>query len=391
MRRLMKSLTGVVVLIILAWLAIWFYTEMRLKQLVEAHIAQINSLNAGEISFDRLTTNNSPWVASVALINPEITIKPAESSQPLSIRMAKIGAHINLFHPLTLHIDFPLSLTFSQHGETGVLTFANANIKETLNPSIWLGKTLNPALNSAAEFTGINLLASGGSLELATIDHLTLHQATPSYASKDQIALKLIANLQGFHLSPLFTHLLGVPFDGEIKNLSSSLTLSGPFNTEQIAKQELSITGSEQRQEFIMQQLYQWAKAGGHAQGSIGLQIGPSQMQTNFILAFDKDVQPLGRVTITASQIDQFSTALSTAYPSLKNAINAAENALSSYSSSADQNGQTLNINATYNQSGVYVNGKKTGTQPYLNWNILLSSAALPATAPGDGSGADQH
>lgn len=389
MQRFMKRLVGVVLLVVLAWFGVWFYAEMRLKQLVEARITQMNASNTSGIGFDRLTTSNLPWVASVALVNPKMTIQPDESSPPLNISAAKIGAHINLFHPLTLHIDFPLSITLGQPGEAGVLTFANADITETLTPSVWLGNTLNPVLSSAADFTGISLLASAGSLELAKIDRLTLTQATASSANKNQMAVILSEEMQGFRLSPIFTRLLGVPFDGEIKNLSSSLSLSGPLNAEQIAQQEISVSSSDQRRKLLMQALYQWAKSGGHAQGFLHLQVGPSEMQTNFTLAFNQNVQPEGDVGLTANQLDQFIATLSAAYPSLKDPISQVGATLSPYLSNTAQDGQNLNLHATYNQNGVFVNGQKTGEEPYLNWNILLNPTPLPAS--GDGSGASQH
>lgn len=390
MQRFIKTLVGVIFLIILAWLAIWFYAEIRLKQLVEADITQINASNSGGITFDKLTTSHFPWVVSVGLINPRITIKPAESQSPLSISAAKIGAHMDLFHPFTLHVDFPLKIVIGQPQGAGILRFVKADVTETLNPSIWLGNTLNPVLSSTANFTDIHLLASNGSLELAKIDYLALNQETATYASKDQTAITFTEEMLGFHLSPLFTRLFGVPFDGEIKTISSSISLSGPLNAEQSAKQEMSLSDDDQRRQFLMQTLHQWAQSGGHAQGFLYLQIGPSQMQTNFTLAFDKNVQPEGDVRITASQLDQFSTAISTAYPSLKASISRVEATLAPYLSTTSQNGQILNMHATYGQKGVFVNGQKTGVEPYLNWNILLSSTPAPAFAPGDGSGAEQ-
>lgn len=388
MKRFTKGLVGLILLVILAWLGVWFYAEMRIKQLVEARIEQINSSGSGQLTYAKIITSRSPLVAGVSLTNPQLNMVLTPSSLPVDITAARIGAHVNLFDPLTLHIDFPLKITLGKPGEAGILTFASANVTESLTPSVWRGNTLNPISAGLYDFKGISLFASNGSLEVAQIDSLSLTQTLNAQANTAKTALMLTENLKNLQISPLFARLFGLPFNGKITSLASSLSLSGPLNWEQIAHQEASLQTNDQRHMFLMQTFHQWAKSGGNAQGNLSLQIGPSHMQTDFTLAFDQQVQPKGTANISADHLTEFDDALVAAYPDLQTSISQIEASLAPYTSSTPQGGQVLQLHATYGQDGVFLNGQKTGTEPYLNWNALLSSAPLPVFAPGDGSGA---
>ena len=388
MRRFIVGLAGLVILLVLAWVGLWFYAEIRLKQLVEAKVEQINSSGSGQVTYSRLAASSSPLVAGITMLDPQFSVTFSGSPSPITVSAARIGAHIDLLHPLTLHIDVPLKIMLGGHDGAAVLTFASATITETLTPSVWRGDTSNPIVAGDADYTGINLLASNGSLQVAQIDRLTLHQTLNAKAGTSQPALVLTEDMQNLRVSPVLTRLFALPFNGEISRLSGSLSMSGPLNWEQIAKQQAKLHDEAQRTKFLLQTFHQWAQSGGHALGQFTLRVGPTHMQTNFTLAFDQQVQPEGKTDVNADHLGEFTNALVTAYPDLQTSISQIQETLSPYLSTTPASGQALNLHVTYGQNGVFVNGKKTGAPPHLDWNDLLNPPPPTTFAPGDGSGA---
>lgn len=388
MRRLIKWLIGIIILVILAWLGFWVYAEMRLKQLVTAEVDQINASSTQHLAYSKLATSSSPLVAGITLLNPHLEVNVDPTTPPITASAARIGAYINVWNPLTLHIDMPLKVVLGNPAEVGVLTFASAHITETLTPSVLIGNTQNPVAAGDAQLTGIDLLASNGSLPVAHIDSLTTQETMNAQANKNQTALAASDDIKNFSLSPLFTHMLSLPFNGTISHFSSFVTVSGPLNWEQIAQQSAKLQNDDQREQFLLKKTHEWAQAGGHAQGNLTLLVGPTHLLSDFTLGFDAQVQPEGKANITANHIGQFTNALVAAYPNLQGWATEAENLLSPYLSTTMQDGQVLAIHLNYGQTGVFVNGQKAEDMPFFDWNNLLNVTSQPAFAPGDGSGA---
>lgn len=388
MRNFIAGLAGLIILLVLVWLGGWFYAEMHLKQTLEARIDQINASGKQQLLYRQMVTSASPFVASVALVDPQLKVMPTADTPLTTVSAARIGAHIDLLHPLTMHMDLPLRLDISSSGNTGVLSFASASSTETLKPSVWLGDFSNPVAAADAKFTGINLLASGGSLQVFWIGSLTLHDNLNAEATTSQTALYVQSDIQDFRISPLFTKLLNLPFNGQIARFSASLTLSGPLNWQQVVEKQASMTNLDEKEHFLLQTAHDWAKAGGHGQGSESLDIGPSFMQANYNIAFDQQVQPKGMIEVTASHLDAFAKAVANSYPQFQDEISQINDALSPYLSNTAQDGVALKINAAYGQNGVFINGRRMEDMPSVDWNDLLSPSSAPAFAPGDGSGA---
>ena len=387
MRHFIKGLIGVVILIILVWLGSWYYAETRLKQLVMAQINAINATGTEQVSYDQIITSHSPLVISLALLNPKLEITQTSGPQSFSISTARIGGHIDLLNPFLLHFDLPHSFTLSGPGGSGALTFATATATETLPPSIWLGHRLNSPITGDADFTGLDLLASNGSLELAQIDQLSLHQTTNPSASLKQTAVTSTVLIQNFRVAPIFTRMFNLPFNGTISRLALSFTLSGPLNEAPFTGQNMDMQNDTQRKKLMLQSAYEWAKAGGHGQGHLDLLIGPSALTTDFTLGFDQQIQPKGTVEISADHLITFGTTLANSSPGLVDVINRIYQNLRPYLS---DNGNVLNMHIAYNQSGVFLNSQKFDDMPFLDWNQLLNPKTAPSFAPGDGSGAAQ-
>lgn len=391
MRGFIKGLAGLVIMVVLVWLGAWLYAEMRLKQLVTAQISRVNAAGTAQISYDKLTTSHSPLVASVALTNPSWTSVPGAATPPISVSAAGIGAHIDLTNPLVLHVDMPASIAVTTAKASGAITFATADVTEQLSPSIWLGHTDNPVTGGDARLAGINLLASNGSLRVAQIGTLTLHQAVNAKAGPGQTALALSEEMNDFSLSPILARLINLPFEGRITHLAISLKLSGPLDWPSIAKQAAALPDSDARHKFMLETLHQWALAGGSGQGKLDMTLGASQLVANGGVAFDKAAQPSGTADLTASHLDQFTAALTASYPGLQDWVSQFQARFSPYLTTTQAGGQMLAMHTTYGKDGIMVNGEKTGDMPALDWNKLINPPPPPpppAVAPGDGSGA---
>ena len=388
MRGFTKGLAGLAVLTILAWLGLWLYAEMRLKQLVAAEIGRANASGTVQISYDALTTSDSPLVASVTLANPSWTSQPTPGGPTVSLRAASIGAHIDLLAPLLLHVDMPLSITITTPEASGALTFAVADITENLSPSLWTGNTSNPITGGDAHFDGINLLASNGSLQVAQIDSLTLHELLDATAGPGGTAMSLTETMNHFQISPIISRLINLPFHGQIAYLGFSMRLSGPLDWQSMARGIAALPQGDARVHFMLQSLHQWALAGGSGQASLSASLGPSQFAAAGGIKFNNQGQPSGTAAFSATHLDAFTDAITSAYPALQNRVSQFEARFSPYLSTTDTGGQTLTMNTVYGPNGIVVNGSKTGSLPPLDWNNLLNPPPAPPTAPGDGSGA---
>ena len=388
MRGFIKGLAGLVVLVVLAWLGVWLYAEMRLKQLVAAEINRANASGTVQISYSKLTTSSSPLVASVALENPSWTSRPDASAPAVSARAASIGMHIDLFAPLLLRVDMPQSVAITTPEASGALTFAVADVTENLSPSLWAGNMDNPVTGGDARFAGINLLVSNGSLQVAQIDSLVLHEALNATAGPSQTAISFDGKMNHFQLSPIIARLINLPFNGQIAYLALSMRLSGPLNWQSIAKQVAALPPGDARAQFMLQSLHQWALAGGNGQGTLTLAVGPSQLNASGSVTFDNAAQPSGTGDLTVNHLDQLTSALTNAYPTLQGSVSQFEARFSPYLTTTQADGQVLTVSTAYGKNGVTINGQKTGEMPPLDWNNLLNPPPAPPTAPGDGSGA---
>ena len=388
MRQVVSGVLGVIILLIIAWVGIWFYAEMRVKQMLVAGIERIDSTGVEKVTYEKLVTGNSPLTASVAFLQPNLSARLDPSSPVVTISAARFGAHVNLLHPLTLVFDIPLSTSINTGGVSEVLTFQSVKLVCHLSPGIWLGNAKNPILGVDADLTGINLLASNGSLQVLQVDRITTHETLNIQANSSQTAMAFTSDIQNLRLSSILTRLFNIPFNGTINRLSTALTLSGPLNWEQLTAQNEAPQTNQQRADATLQTLHSWAEANGHAQGSLNLRLGPSNIQTSFTLGFDQQAQPNGTADIFADHLGQFFNQVVTSYPEAQGWVGQITTVLGPYLSNTAQAGQVLNMHTLYGQNGVFINGQKMGDMPELDWNNLLNRLSLPDLAPGDGSGA---
>jgi hypothetical protein len=192
-------------------------------------------------------------------------------------------------------------------------------------------------------------------------------------------------------LSPLMTRIASIPFDGRVGQLNFTLNLSGPVPPAVFSlPDEMRTTqyDPQAQQKIIIPIIHQWAAGGGTGSFATTLAIGPSTANAGATIRFDANLQPNGTASLTASHLDEFTAAITSAYPQVQDTISQAEAQLTPYLTTTATGGQTLGMNATYGPPGVTINGTKVADMPPVNWDALENPPAAPPPAPGDGSGA---
>ncbi len=384
MRSVLKGLAGLILLLVVFWLGLWLYAEMRLKQLVSAQIARINQSGAAQVTYDKLTGSHNPLVAAVTLVNPVWSASPPGAGGTPGFRLAaaRLGAHVDLRHPFLLHVDLPPRLDFDAQGFMGALTFAMADVTEHLSPGVWVGNVSNPVTGGEARFAAINLLGldSTGSLQIAQIDTLAAREDVNVKAGPDKTALALDWQANGARLSTLFVKLFNAPYNGEIAHLEMKVALSGPLLPPPPAP-------PGEGDKALIRQLHQWALAGGNGRLAVKLTLGPSQIQADGTVKFDAQAQPSGTGDLTADHLDQLSATLTQAWPFITPWVTNIQARLAPYLSTSPAAGQVLTAHGRYGRDGVFLNDQRMGDMSPLDWNGLLTPPSA-TVAPGDGSGA---
>ena len=192
-------------------------------------------------------------------------------------------------------------------------------------------------------------------------------------------------------LSPLITRLAAIPFGGKLNQLVLFARISGPLPPNlpavlnQLSADSADLTAQQKQ---IIPLIHQWAAQGGTGNAGLNLDLGPSTAVAAGSLKFDANLQPNGTADLTANHLDQFTAALTNAYPMLQDDITRAEAQLSPYLGNTDQGGQILNLHLTYGKPGILINGQKVADMKPLDWNALENPLPPPIKAQGDGSGA---
>jgi len=388
MRTIIKTLLTLAVLVAIAWLGLWYYAQARLQSGVQSWVARMQSQGDIKISYDSMSPGTSPLAASVSLANVAVTIQPDPSSPPVILTLPSFALRIDAASPLVLHVGLPAQVNLNTPRADLAITTGSDTLAEQLDLHAILNHEPNPFKASDALASNINILASSGSLLLLHIDSLAAHGTVNRNAGANANALTVSETLKGIALSPLLTRLASIPFGGKVSELDFGLNLSGPVpdNWSGIMAQinALPPGDNNDRGKIAIQTIHGWAAQGGNGNSSLTLILGPTTLAANGTVKFDSNAQPSGTASLTADHLDAFSTAITNAYPQTQNTINALQARLSPDLSSTDAGGQTLNMQVTYGNGSVTVNGQTNKLAP-INWNMLENP---PPPAPGDGSGA---
>lgn len=392
MGAVVRSLLGLIVVFVIAWVGLWWYAEGRMQSGFTNWADQL-ATQGWKLSYGTLTRGTSPLTAQVSLTDLQLTPPPDAQGRTGTITLPTLDERIEALNPLLLHTDLPGRIGVDIGGDVdAAVTFSSIALTEQLDPNVLFKRGQYPYRSGDFKASGIDILASEGSLLVLHLDGISSHFAfNPQAGSGDQ-ALTVTDELDGVAVSPLLTHLLSIPFGGRITRFATTLNMSGPVpaGLTGLAAQlkALPMGDTAGQQKLLVPVIHDWAAAGGSGNMNLTSVVGPTTISSDAAVKFDQNLQPEGNADLTADHLDQLFAALTNAYPAFQNDVAQVEAELSAYITASGQGGQTLAMHVTYGNGAVNINGQKTAPLPPVNWTALENPPPPPAQAPGDGSGA---
>jgi hypothetical protein len=393
MRAILKFLLSLVLVLVILWFGLWWYAQGRLQNGFQ-NWADAQAAAGWKISDTGIARGTSPMQALVTISNLTLTPPPDAAGETGTITLPSLALRIDALNPLVFHTDLPNKISIAI-GQTVDLAVNSSSIalSQNLDPNALFNKSVYPFSGGDFSAGNVDILASQGSLLVLHIDSITSHADLNLGAGAGTTALSSTTNFNGLALSPLFTKVAQIPFNGQISNFSLGLTLSGPLPadlTSLSAQIRAAAPQNEAAQaKIIIPVIRKWASQGGNGSVSIGLTVGPTTAKADAAVKFDANVQPSGTADLSANHLDELTGAITNAYPQVQDTISQAEAQLSPYLTTTSTGGQTLVMNLVYGPPGITINGQKVADMPPVNWDALENPPAAPAPAPGDGSGAD--
>jgi hypothetical protein len=390
MRAVIKFLLGLILVLAIAWVGLWWYAEGRLQNGFESW-ADTQATAGWKITYTALNRGTSPTQALLTITDLTLTPPADAAGETGTITLPGLALRIDALNPLVFHIDLPNKISVAVGNNVGLaINTSSIAITETLDPNALLNKAAYPFRGGDFAATNMDILASEGSLLVLHIDSISGHEDINPAAGNADTALASTAKFSGIALSPLFTKVAQIPFNGQVSSLSLGIILSGPVpdDLHGLVAQINAATASggvAAQQKIVIPVVRKWASQGGSGSMSLGLTIGPSTAKADAAVKFDANLQPAGTADLSADHLDEFTAAITSAYPQVQDTISQAEAQLTPYLTTTAAGGQTLGLNATYGPPGITINGAKVADMPPVNWDALENP---PPAAPGDGSGA---
>jgi hypothetical protein len=392
MRAVIKFLATLVVVLAIAWVGLWWYAQGRMETGFNAWADGL-AAQGWKIGYGSEQRGTSPAAATLSFTNLTITTPPDPQGSSATFTLPTLALRIEALNPLVLHTDIPnkIGLNIGNNIDAAI-SFSSVQASAVLDQHVIFKGGDYPYRSEAFSASGVDILASQGSLLVLHIDSITGHTAINPDAGADAIAIAFTDSLSGVAVSPLMTRLLSIPFGGKVSQLSTVVNISGPLpaGLPQLGAQIKALNGDRiAQQKLLVPVLHKWAAAGGNANISYGLTVGPTTLAADGAVKFDASAQPSGTANLTANHLDALTAAITNAYPGTTDNIAHAAAQLSPYLSSTPQDGQMLTLHVVYGGGTVSINGQKTGDLPPIDWQKLENPQPPPAIAPGDGSGAD--
>jgi len=394
MRAILKFLLGLILVLVIAWLGLWWYAQGRLQAGFQ-NWADTQATSGWKIADTGITRGTSPMQALITVNNLTLTPPPVATGETATITLPSFAMHIDVLNPLVFHIDLPpdISVAAGSNVDFAIKT-ASIAITEALDPNALFNKAAYPFRGGDFSASNMDILASDGSLLVLHIDGITGHEDLNLAAGAADTALASTTTFTGLALSPLLTKVAQIPFNGQIQSFSTSLKLSGPVpaGLSDLAVQFRTAAADPTAQyKLLIPVIHKWASQGGSGAMSLGLTIGPSTAKLDAAVKFDANAQPSGTGDLSADHLDEFTGAITNAYPQVQDNVNQAEAQLTPYLTTTSAGGQTLGMAVTYGPAGITINGKKVADMPPVDWNTLENPPPAPPPAPStpdDGSGA---
>jgi hypothetical protein len=374
MRAVIKFVLTLILVAVIAWLGLWWYAQTRIQNGFEAWAEQ-QATHGITVAYGSLQRGTSPTEALVTITGLTITLpQTANGVQPV-VTLPTLGLRIEAASPTVFHADLPNKITFNAGGNLDLaVNSGSIALSENLDPGALFDKSVYPFRGGDFAATDIDFLASSGSLLVLHVDSLTGHADLNLNAGGGQTALNETVTVDGMALSPLMVHIASIPFDGKINQFGFTLDLSGPVPPQIYGVPDAirAVPHDEvAQQKIVMPIIHQWASQGGTGSLAVNLTIGPSTASADAAVKFDANLQPNGTANVTADHLDEFTSAITNAYPQVADTISAVEAELTPYITTNNQTGQTLTIHASYGNGAVNINGTKVAPLPPVDWNTL--------------------
>lgn len=382
MRGMARWAGAVVVILVVAWGGLWWYTQTRLRDaLANSAALQTTSNGNSVVAYDSISMGANPFVASATMNNIRWSLNTPGTDVPVTIGigLAQAKIWIDVFHPLVMHIGLPNQILITTARGAGSINFGSFAASAGLNPRALFNRKIYALTSENLAVHDMDIVAGNNAVPLLHVDDIAGHESFNPAAGPGQTAISGQDSFDGIALTPVLVVLGHVPFDGKITHIGFSMELSGPadwhglmdrFHDAQIPEQ--------QRQQLLVKAIHGWAAAGGNGKASLTLVLGPSTLNAKGTVAFDASAQPSGTADIAADHLDAFSAAITAAYPQTQQDITDAETRLSPYLAATSAGGQVLNVHVVYGKAGVVVNGSRMADLPPIDWNKLET---LPAQA----------
>jgi len=385
MRIILPVLAALLLILALIWGGTWWYAENQMQASIEKNFNN-NSNPQYQASYDSLARGTSPLTASVTLTNLRFTSGGNPTTGPVTITLPTLTYRIDALNPSVFHLDLPAQIAITTSRGDADVTIGSSAVSAIMDlPAALAGKT--PFI-TGTDFTlhDISILANG-SLKVMHIDTIGVHETINKSAGAGQMLLQAQENFDGLALSPLLTRLANIPFNGTITHLGINFNISGPLPADYAARVQTykDNAGTDPTTAFKSAESlgHEWASAGGNANASLTLIIGPSTLNMAGTVKFDSSQQPEGTADVTANHLDAFSSAILNAYPQVQTNINQLEARLSPYLSSTDADGQLLTVHVTYGNTMININGQPAAPLPPLDWNYTPSPPPVPNSGAG--------
>jgi hypothetical protein len=383
MRGVIKFVLTLVLVFVLAWLGLWWYAQGRLQNGFSAWAEQ-QAANGVTIAYSGLQRGTSPTEALLTISNLTITFPAIQSGAQPVITLPSLNLRLEALSPTILHLDLPNKITFNGGGNLDLAMNAGSiSQSDDLDPNALFNSSVYPFRGGDFSAGDVDILASSGSLLVLHMDSIAAHADFNLAAGAGQTALNETFTMNGMALSPLVTHVASIPFEGKINQFGFNLNLSGPVPPQffsAIQQVRAGVHDTVAQQKIIMPVIHQWASQGGTATTGLNLAIGPSTASADAAVKFDANLQPTGTANLTADHLDEFTTAITTAYPQFAPAIAGVLAQLTPYITTTTQTGQTLTMHAIYGTtSGVTINGTKITDMPPVDWTTLENPAPPPS------------
>jgi hypothetical protein len=376
MRAVVGFLLTLVFVLAIVWVGLWWYAEGRMADGFAGWASQL-ATQGWKISYDSEHRGTSPLAASFTVTNLSLSPPADAQGRTAVITAPSFGLRVDALNPLVLHNDLPHKINIDVANSFDVaVTFGTVSNSQIIDPHLLFSHQPYPFKSGDGAATDISILASEGSLLVLHIDKASAHIDENRNAGAASPALSLTEEVDGLALSPLMTKVASIPFGGAINHFAFSVVLSGPVPqgllglNAQIAAQKGNLPAQEK---IMLPVLHGWAAAGGNGKLSLGLAVGPSTLTSAATLKFDASAQPSGTVEIMADHLDQFTAAITSAYPQVSDRIAQVEAQLSPYLTTTSA-GQTLNIHAVYGNGALMVNGQKLAPMPPIDWTALQNA-----------------